>query len=507
MDESNMKFVSLAEAADYVRKEIDPSITNENLRKISSRLGGLKPWPRSAESSYPPRYLYGIPENEEEKKSLLEVIPSNLDSMEAMHAGDDVKDPDLRYHSEVDHKEGMVIAYMPMLKDGFIRVPLSVDQRIHQLYSREGGNLQIAALAQSLQWRPFVLRGYLKARGLTHASYVWPDWEIEAQDVDDLAKDAFMAKAEKAKAKAETMEVERIRRDAEIGRNFRDLAAFIQGMGLESLPVIPVTTIWDSKFDVYFPMKDLHVGKYPHNAPSGYSLAQQEREIIERIDHALQKIVNTWGVPERFITVTGDDQLNSNSSNQTTLKGTSVGANSIGSFKEQALTLARIKQYQIEACLRYGARVYDHYIPSNHAPDAEFLIAEILKARFASYGSRVVFNTADTTMKVVAVGSVPLFDLHGTRIDDRNLPAAASRMCPPGLDFKKAVIFRGHTHTAKTMLQSMSHENMGITIHVVPSSAPPCAYEEGNLWDMSQHMMAAYRIDHNDGCDSTLMIR
>jgi len=532
-----MKFVTLSEAADYVRSFIDPDMTNERLRKMSSRKSAAA-WPRRLARKAPCRsYLYAIPVTDEEGAFLKSVIFDNglptaipltpptipqddspeefvvdlskdlpEDLSEKMYWGEAEDHGDARYHSEVDSKSGMVIAFMPTLKNGYIRVPMSADKLIHQLYSREGGNMQIMQISQSLNWRPFVLQGYLRARGLTHASHVWPEWEVENTSIDDLAKDAFVAKAEKAKAKADRLEASRITRDAEIGRSYKDMASFIQAMGFEPVVTEDIDYSSDADFDVYFPMKDLHVGKYPHGAPSDYSLQMQEETIIKAIDKALFKIVETWGVPRRFLLVTGDDQLNSNGSNQTTLKGTPVGASSVGSFREQALTLSRLKTYQIQACLRTGASVYDHYIPSNHAPDAEFLVAEIIKARF-SENPRVVVNTTDSTMKVVAVGNIPMFDLHGTRLDDRNLPAAAARRCPSHLDFSRAVIFRGHTHAHATMLQKQSHENAGILIHVVPSSAPACAYEEANLWDTTQHLMAAYRIDYSEGCDSTLFIR
>lgn len=426
-------------------------------------------------------------------------------------------DSDSRYYSEIDENEGHVIAYMPFLRNGYIRVSCSVDEQIHRAYSSEGANMQIQKISQMLHWPPFILRGYLRARGLTHASHVWPEHQIERLSVDELVEDAIIAKAEKAKAVLDRREAKRIQRDAEIGRSYRELASYLTEITIPAIPAPPIPLVLSTKskgsgrteskpeFDVYFPMKDLHVGKRPFHAPLDFSLAIQEQGIKNSIDETIDSIIRTWGVPRRFILVTGDDQLNSNGSNQTTLKGTPLGSNSVGSFFEQAETLQRVKIYQIQACLNTGAQVYDHYIPSNHAPDAEFLIAKFCEAYFRN-DSRVEFNTSHDTFKVVSCGSVPVFDTHGTHTTDATLPTIAARMVPPGTDFSKAVIFRGHTHAGARNLQRVDTDMNGVQLYVVPSSAAACGYEESHGWHFTRHAMAAYRISYTKGCDSWIQV-
>lgn len=415
-------------------------------------------------------------------------------------------DKDYKYWSEVDEENDVVVAFMPMLKRP-LRVPKDIDAQIHRAYSYDGSGMRIREIANQLRWRPFVMQGYLRARGLTHASHIWPDWEIDQKNIDDLVEDALVAKAEKAKARAERLEVERIKRDSEIGRNFRSLAdhlsqAFsdIPPIQVHDLPDIP-----DSGFDAYFPMKDLHIGKLPHNAGVRYTLEEQEHRVRESIDITIQKVISRWGVPACWRLGTGDDQLNSNSSKQETLRGTPQGEKSVGSFHHQAETLMRIKAYQIEACLRAGGRVYDHYIPSNHAPDAEFLIAHYLAAHFKDE-PRVTVNTNPSVFKTFVSGITPVLDLHGHGTHDKDLPAIAARYCPGHADFSKAVVFRGHTHAQNKYVTTYREETEsgGVEIYVVPTCGPACSYEELHGWHLTRPRQTVYRIDHCGGVDGWL---
>ena len=529
-----MRYLSREEFLQSLENDFNVEWTKRQLRSRAER----KDNPLARKKDSDGGHCYGYPETEEEIALFVRnfLSPNESPSQSPPSEDDAAKQPgikskskpldtyqhdsDSRYYSEIDENEGYVIAYMPFLRNGYIRVSCSVDEQIHRAYSSEGANMQIQKISQMLHWPPFILRGYLRARGLTHASHVWPEHQIERLSVDELVEDAIIAKAEKAKSVLDRRETKRIQRDAEIGRSYRELASYLTEITIPAIPAPPIPLVLSTKsksgrdepksgskleFDVYFPMKDLHVGKRPFHAPIDYSLAVQEQGIKKSIDETIDTIIRTWGVPRRFILVTGDDQLNSNSSNQTTLKGTPLGSNSIGSFLEQAEVLQRVKIYQIQACRATGARVYDHYIPSNHAPDAEFLIAKICEAYFRN-DSCVEFNTSHDTFKVVSCGSVPVFDTHGTHTADATLPTSAARMVPQGTDFSKAVIFRGHTHAGARNLQRVDTDVNGVQLYVVPSSSAACGYEESHGWHFTRHAMAAYRISYDKGCDSWIQV-
>lgn len=523
---THMIFLPRAEYIDRLKSEMGLEWTIRQLRARAERAHNFVPSKFEVSTG---RRLYGYPESKKElsefKKHHVtgivvsapvkttaktpEVRKEVAPKVSTVKPLETYEHEDHKYYSEIDRNSGYVIAYMPFLKNGFLRIPLSVDEEIHRAYSSEGANQQIAKIAQALNWKPSNLRGYLKSRGLTHASHVWPEWKIEEASIEDLVEDAIVAKAEKAKAAVDRREADRIQKDAEIGRNYREMANYLTSITIPSCPVTTQKRIVSrpkpGDFDVYFPMKDLHVGKRPFHAPPDFSLVTQEQGIKKAIDNVIAEVIQTWGVPRRFILVTGDDQLNSNSSNQTTLKGTPLGSNSVGSFLEQAETLQRVKLYQIQACLDTGADVYDHYIPSNHAPDAEFLVAKIAEAYFRNE-PRVVFNTSHDTFKVVTCGNVPVFDTHGTHTSDATLPTIAARMNPPGADFSKAVIFRGHTHAGAKSLQKVDSDLNGVQLYVVPSSSAACGYEEAHGWHFTRHAMAVYRISYTKGCDSWIQV-
>jgi hypothetical protein len=526
-----MRYLSREEFLQSLKNDFNVEWTKRQLRSRAER----KDNPLARKKDSDGDHRYGYPETAEETALFVKNFLSNVEALneasderqyQAVNKQPGIKskskpldtyqhDSDSRYYSEIDENEGYVIAYMPFLKNGYIRVSCSVDEQIHRAYSSEGANMQIQKISQMLLWPPFILRGYLRARGLTHASHVWPEHQIERLSVDELVEDAIIAKAEKAKAVLDRRETKRIQRDAEIGRSYRELASYLTEITIPAIPAPPTSPPSKSKgsgrvesnleFDVYFPMKDLHVGKRPFHAPLDFSLAIQEQGIKKAIDETIDSIIRTWGVPRRFILVTGDDQLNSNGSNQTTLKGTPLGSNSVGSFLEQAEALQRVKIYQIQACLATGAHVYDHYIPSNHAPDAEFLIAKICEAYFRN-DKRVEFNTSHDTFKVVTCGKIPVFDTHGMHTSDATLPTIAARMIPPGSDFSKAVIFRGHTHAGARNLQKVDTDLNGVQLYVVPSSSAACGYEESHGWHFTRHAMAAYRISYVNGCDSWIQV-
>lgn len=414
---------------------------------------------------------------------------------------------DTKYHSEVDKDEGVVIAFMPFLKKGYIRVPLSVDKQIQQAYSDEGSRMTIRELAHNLNWQESIMKGYLKARGVTHASHIWPMWEIESKGEEELIEDWRIAKAERAKARAERLEVERIKRDAEIGRRFRELSTHLSNVEFPPYVPVPLPPLTEAGFDVYFPMKDLHIGKRPFDSDLNYSLAEQEARVKESIEILVERVLETWGVPRRWILVTGDDQLNSNDSQQKTLRGTPQGTNSVGSWDDQATTLLRVKIHQIQACLAAGGMVHDHYIRSNHAPDGEFLLSLVLNSHFRTE-DRVMVDSTPNSFKSVRCGSTPVFDCHGHGLSDADLPAIAARHQPPNTDFAKGVIFRGHTHAGnKTVLKyNAEKERVGLQIIVVPSAGPVCAYEEAHGWGLSRPVQSAYRIDYAEGMNATVRV-
>lgn len=227
-------------------------------------------------------------------------------------------DPDTRYYSEVDPITRRVICYAPHWKSPRIH-SFDDDQLIFRAYSADGDGLQVRELATRMGWPIDVLRHVLKARGLTHASAPWPEWEQAERSDDDLIADASARRYQRIKAALDRRRVADLeqaeRRQTHLAEWIRELLA---AAPIPSRP--PRYTLRSDRPQVYAldAMTDAHVEAL---AADGTGYREQAEAVLDITDRLVVATLRAYS-PERVGIIVGSDWLDADRYDGATTRGT-----------------------------------------------------------------------------------------------------------------------------------------------------------------------------------------
>lgn len=227
-------------------------------------------------------------------------------------------DPDTRYYSEVDPATRRVICYAPQWRRPRTH-SFDDDIALHRAYSADGDGLQVRELATRLGWPVDILRSTLKARGLTHASAPWPEWEQAERSDDDLIADAAARRLQRLKASLDRQRVADLetaeRRQTQLAEWIRELLA---AAPIPSRP--PRYTLRSDRPQVYAldAMTDAHVEAL---AADGTGYREQADAVLDITDRMVVSTLRAYA-PERVGIIVGSDWLDADRYDGATTRGT-----------------------------------------------------------------------------------------------------------------------------------------------------------------------------------------
>lgn len=271
-----------------------------------------------------------------------------------------------RYHSELDEDARVVIAYIPFLARP-IRVSFEIDAQIHRAYSSDGENMTVKEMARKFGFKPDTLRGYLRARGIEHASLVWPEHEMADLSDDELLESAEAIRAAKITAELERRAVADLKRKAKVADNleawFKDVAVALASP-LEvtvSRPAEVERTVSAEAISWIVPETDTHIDAMDGITGEGYL---HQRELVRSARASLIDRALRLGPVAGWYKWVGSDLANSDNKQGTTTRGTAQFDSLPSGMRVRALVEAEVEAIQTYLCL--GAPVTLIKVNGNH---------------------------------------------------------------------------------------------------------------------------------------------
>jgi len=365
-----------------------------------------------------------------------------------------------KYYSEVDESRRVVVAYIPFLAKP-LRVDFEVDAQLHRAYSSDGENMTVKQMARKFGYSEKTLRGYLRARGLEHASLVWPEHEMAELSDAELLESAEAIRAAKITAKMDQKDVEELKRKAAIADSVESWLKEAGKAFNETLRVRVVPTeipTWPDEhgqwFDWIVPETDTHIdcmGVEGRDFDHQLSLVREHRDrLIQRC--SLSGNVNAW---HKWV---GSD-LSDGDGKQG--KTTSLRVQQFQTLPSST-RVRGIVQAEIEACETYlatGRPLYLYKVNGNHDWWSTDWLYELLRNRYAD-DDRVIFGEdvgVQTGGRVYTnIGNSLCIFAHGQvgRLNEQTLREMAMTEAPVLLaktmtGLGKVHVLRGDKHTRR----------------------------------------------------------
>ena len=295
-----------------------------------------------------------------------------------------------RYYSEVDSSRQVVIAYIPFLSKP-LRVPFEVDAQLHRAYSTDGENMTVKQMARKFGYQAKVLRGYLRARGLEHASLVWPEHEMAVLSDEDLLESAEAIRAARITARMDQKDIQELKRKAAIADSVESWLKEA-GKAFEKTLNITVSTEevpWSCgvpSYDWIVPETDTHIdcmGVEGRDFDHQLSLVRENRNrLIDRCSYSGN--INAW---HKWV---GSDLSDGDGKQGKTTSLRVQQFQTLPSSKR----VRGIVQAEIEACESYlatGRPLYLYKVNGNHDWWSTDWLYELLRHRYLE-DDRVFFG-------------------------------------------------------------------------------------------------------------------
>lgn len=355
------------------------------------------------------------------------------------------------YHSEVDTVRRVVVAYIPFLKKP-LRVPFDLDSWLHLAYSSDGENMTVKEMARKFGVNPKVMRGYLRARGLEHASLPIPDHEMAELTDDDLFQSLDAVRAAKAQARVDAKIVQDLKRKASIAE---DLETWYQEAAealAEPLQLVVVRKATarqvrrDEPVSWIVPESDTHIDAMGNDG-QGY---EYQREQVRKARAVLIDRAQALGPVKAWYKWVGSDLANSDNKQGKTTSTRNQQYDSLPSGKRvRALVEAEFEA--LETYLATGAPLVLSKVKGNHDWMFSDWLFEVVRARYEDH-PKVSFIEDIEGRCYVRVGSALCIFAHGHigRLTEATLREMAVVEAPHLLAGATRVhVLRGDKHTRR----------------------------------------------------------
>lgn len=393
---------------------------------------------------------------------------------------------DGRYYSEIDSDRQIVIAYIPFLKAP-LRVSFDDDAAIHRAYSSDGENMTVKQMARKFAFNEKILRGYLRARGLQHASLVWPEHEMATMTDTELLESAEAIRAAKVQAQLDKKDVHDLKRKAALADNLEGWfekvgKAFESELKVQIYAQVPADTVTGDPLAWIVPETDTHIDAM---GVSGASYEDQ-RELVRQHRRRLIQRCQDIGPVSAWHKWVGSDLADGDNKQGTTTKGT-----------PQVQTLPKpqivpgIVTAELEACETYlstGAPLHLYKVNGNHDWYTTDWLWALLQQRYANH-PRVWFckHHAGGRSYARVGGSLCIF-AHGhvSRLKESVLREMALTEAADLLAaVQKIHVLRGDKHTRR-QIDSAGGSGQDVGVAAM-SPQTPWSEEQGYIYSPRLH--------------------
>ncbi len=344
----------------------------------------------------------------------------------------------------------------------------------------------------------------IKALGKTHSSSPYPDEVLEKTDEKSLIEDFLRIKEEQVIQKAEKLEWNSIKRDAQKWRAFQrntldDVFEKIAGAG-KSYTVPKLNFEFSDKkerqFAAVMTPTDFHYGKYGWADESGTDFTREiaEERLIKKTGEAID-LVTEFGVPEKFIVGAGSDWFHIDTWGATTTAGTPQDTD--GNFSQIFIEGCDLAVKYIDL-LRQIAPVDIVLMAGNHDRQNSLSVLNYLYAWYRDCPD-VSVRRSPAPRQYVQYGQSLLGFTHGDKPKLKDLPALMSIEARQMWgDCENRMWFTGDKH------HEMALDIGGVQIYQMPCLAGEDRWHVQSGYTMSRKALAAYLIDIDRGMFSSI---
>jgi hypothetical protein len=242
---------------------------------------------------------------------------------------------------------------------------------------------------------------------------------------------------------------------------------------------------------------DLHMGKRAvtsETSDSPYDMKIAKTLLADAIDDLLSK-ASGFNI-EKILFVVGNDLLHTDSSAQTTTKGTPQDTAAQHTEMFCAAIDAMVSAIDI---LRLAAPVQVVVVPGNHDRDSAFKLGKVLSAWYRN-DKEVSVDDGATLRKYVQYGTTAIGFTHGSEEKHRDLPLIMATEQP---EIWNNTTFRcfhvGHLHKQKETQFNAGDTYNGVTVSVLPSLCTADAWHTQMGYAKSRRAAQAFIYHKHDG--------
>ena len=332
----------------------------------------------------------------------------------------------------------------------------------------------------------------LRVMETTHDSSPWTDEDLAATKADELVEDLLRRKEERVLSRAEKIEWQRIKKDAEKFRRIellsRHLFEKFKNIGATYDP--PKLKLHRARepYAVIISPTDYHHGKMGVGSdPYDRDLAKKR---LWKVTESLISRIAERGRPEVVFLALGGDGLHIDNATSTTTRGTAQSCD--GSPEELASTWVELCRDYVDL-VRQIAPVKLFVIPGNHDRYTATLLRAAMCGWFHQAEDVEVVDTTSPRQYVTYGDSIIAF-LHGDIGKVKDWPAIASAECREWSSLKWKYIMTGHLHTEREL-----PTYGGVTVYRMPSLAGTDSWHHRSGYVGGRKSLIAYLVDKKRG--------
>ena len=503
-----MRFGSLAEAASIVGKSKD-AIGNRGARGT---------WPRHKDPTSTTtaannrRFLYGIPETQEEAEEL-NVKGWGDDVWEAGPSFTADNEPRRRYVSEEEEEiQDPESTPYTVIGDKYVfnlpskpRHPWAVSkgevEQLVSMYSNDGDGASLNQISRAMGWHRKTVKEMLRALGKTHDSLPFTDEQIADGEEAHLVEDLIRQKEEKIHVRAAKVDWRKTQELADKARRWdKFISASMSQMVVPPAPDMPQWKVDRirgkhenvNKISVVSHASDLHYGKEGWvNQTGEESNREHTRDTLMYATEKLIKRIKAWGEPDEVILGAGGDWFHIDNHRGTTTRGTPMDHD--GSFLQIFSEGCALARDHIEMWRQAIPKVRIVTVRGNHDYYSTALLVHWLQAKYED-SPDVEVGRCEIDREYLKVGNTILGLTHGDGVKDKDL---VSLMAAEAKDLWSHTKYRlwltGHWHS------QISYEHHGVLVEHLPSLAGTDAWHNKHGYKFNKKDLMAHLIDHEDG--------
>lgn len=392
-------------------------------------------------------------EESEEEESEKEVLQKPQNKAEELDLDIKVNEWEHEQSYWYDESRDLYVVHLKSRKKPFV-IPGSKWRLIKEAYSNwDGEPASVNEIARKHGLARKTVQELLRAMGTTHDSSLWADEETFEAPEGKLVEELVRRKEESVLIKAQRIEWNRVKRDAE---RYRSLDLFAEHMVEKFSEISSTYQVKKVKlkkpergsYSVIIAPTDFHWGNYaPEYTKDAYNREIAKARLWKTTKDLLDRICER-GQPEEVVICLGGDGLHIDNMQKNTTRGTPQDCD--GTPEELAWTYVELCRDYIDL-VRHYARVRLYVVPGNHDQYTSVLLRASMKGWF--HGAKDVTVVEELAYRQYYVyGESLICFTHGDKGKVKDWPAiVADERAKDWGHTTYRFIFTGHLHTEREL--------------------------------------------------------